>query len=129
MAAPPTARYRLHRDTDRGILAGVCAGIADYFGIEIIIVRLGFVAALLMFFPPTILAYFILALAIPARSPSLYSGPEEEQFWRDVAIVPDITIQRLERRFAEFEERLRRMEQLVASGDFDLHRRFRDFGR
>jgi len=28
------SRYRLYRDTEHGFLAGVCAGIADYLGVE-----------------------------------------------------------------------------------------------
>jgi phage shock protein C len=124
-----TARYPLCRDTDRGILAGVCAGIADYFGIEPIIVRLGFVVALLLFFPPTVLIYIILALALRPMPRALHASAEDEQFWRGVATAPDDTVQRLDRRFAGLEERLRRMEREVTSRDFDLHRKFRDLGR
>ena len=35
-----STRYRLWRDTDRGIIAGVCAGIAAYIGVEPIVIRL-----------------------------------------------------------------------------------------
>jgi phage shock protein C len=123
------ARYRLHRDTERGIVAGVCAGIADYFDLEPIIVRLGFIAALVMFFPPTILAYIILAVALRPRPRALYGSPEDEAFWRSVATAPDDTVRQLTRRFATIEDRLRRMESQVTSSDFDLHRKFRDLGR
>ena len=51
-----STRHRLWRDTDRGILAGVCAGIADYVGVEPIVVRLATVLGLVFFFPPTIAA-------------------------------------------------------------------------
>lgn len=128
MVETPTARYRLYRYTDRSILAGVCAGIADYFGIDTIILRLGFVLALIMFFPPTALAYVILALALRPRPRSLFAGAEEEQFWRGVAMAPDVTLRRLDCRFADLEDRLRRMERHVTSSDFDLHRKFRDLG-
>jgi len=41
-------RYRLYRNPARGIIAGVCAGIADYFGIEPVLVRLSFCLALFL---------------------------------------------------------------------------------
>ena len=49
-----STRYRLWRDRDRAILAGVCAGIADYIGVEPIVARLVTVLGLVFFFPPTI---------------------------------------------------------------------------
>jgi hypothetical protein len=39
------------------------------------------------------------------------------------------TLHSLKRKFADFEARLGQMEGQVTSGDFDLHRRFRDLGR
>jgi phage shock protein C len=129
MAAPSFSRaYRLFRDPDRGMLAGVCAGIADFVGIEPIVIRLAFVLALVLFFVPAALVYVILAFALPKRPPALYASPEDEAFWRGVATAPDGTLQGLRRRFADLENRLRQMESQVTSSDFELHRKFRDLG-
>lgn len=122
-------RHRLWRDRDRGILAGVCAGIADYIGVEPIVVRLAAVLGLVFFFPPTIVVYVILALVLRPKPPALYASPDEEAFWRGVGTAPADTFQSLKRKFADLEARLARMESQVASGDFELHRRFRDLGR
>ena len=43
---PPTMR-KLYRDTDNNVLGGVCSGLAVYFNIEIMLVRLCFVVAFL----------------------------------------------------------------------------------
>lgn len=123
-----STRYHLYRDPGRGVLAGVCAGIAAYFGIAPIAVRLAFVLALLLFFPPTAIAYIILAIALPKRPPQLFGSREEELFWRGVATAPDDTLHGLGRRFGDLEARLQAMERHVASGDFELHRKFRDLG-
>ncbi len=40
--ATPSVR-RLYRLTDRNILGGVCAGLADYFGVDAMLVRLIFI--------------------------------------------------------------------------------------
>ena len=122
-------RYRLWRDTDRGIIAGVCAGIAGYIGVEPIVVRLVAVLGLVFFFPPTIVAYVILALVLRPKPPTLYASPDEEAFWRGVGTAPADTLQSLKRKFADLEARLAQMEGQVVSGDFELHRNFRDLGR
>jgi phage shock protein C len=119
-------RVRLWRDPDHGVLAGVCAGLANYFGIERVAVRLAFVLGLVFFFVPAALGYVVLALALPKRPPALFKSGEEEAFWRGLATQPDDALRGLKRRFGDLEGRLRAMEGAVASPDFDLRRRFRD---
>ena len=46
-------------------IAGVCAGIAEYFGIDPTIVRIGFVAGMFLFSGFTIPAYIVLAMILP----------------------------------------------------------------
>ena len=124
-----STRHRLWRNTDRGILAGVCAGIADYIGVEPIVIRLVAVLGLVFFFPPTIVVYVILALVLRPKPPALYASADEEAFWRGVGTAPADTLHSLKRKFADLEARLGQMESQVTSGDFDLQRRFRDLGR
>jgi phage shock protein C len=120
------SRYRLYRDPGNGLIAGVCAGIADYLGIERIVIRLAFVLALVFFIVPAALAYILLAIALPKRPPALYRSDEEAAFWRGVATAPDDTLAGLRRRFGDLEGRIREMERQVTSGDADLRRKFRD---
>ncbi len=55
---------KLYRDADDKIIAGVCSGLAHYFGWDVTWVRLAFVV--LMFFPPFVyLVYIILWIVIP----------------------------------------------------------------
>ena len=122
------SRYRLYRDTEHKLLAGVCAGIADYLGIERIVIRLAFVVALFLFVVPAALAYILLAIALPKRPPALYASSEEAAFWRGAATAPDDTLAALKRRFGDLEARLRAMERQVTSGEHDLRRKFRDLG-
>ena len=123
------ARHRLWRDRDRGIIAGVCAGIADYLGIEPIVLRLVAVLCLIFFFPPTIVVYLILAIVLRPKPPALYASADEEAFWRGVGTAPADTLHSVKRKFADLEARLGYMESQVTSGDFELHRKFRDLGR
>jgi len=62
--ANDAARKKFYRDTDNAIIAGVCSGIAAYFGIDVWIPRLLFLVSI--FFGGTgILLYIILWVIIP----------------------------------------------------------------
>jgi phage shock protein PspC (stress-responsive transcriptional regulator) len=55
---------RLYRKPEGQIVAGVCTGLADYLGIDVTLVRLGF-AALTIFGGAGILLYLIAWLVVP----------------------------------------------------------------
>lgn len=59
---------KLRRSNDK-MLAGVCAGIAEYFGLEVSLVRIGYVALSIFSagFPGLIL-YVAMALIIPQQT-------------------------------------------------------------
>lgn len=57
---------KLYRNTNDKMIAGVCAGIADYFGIDKTIVRLITVLIwIFSFFFTMILVYLICCIVIP----------------------------------------------------------------
>jgi phage shock protein C len=58
---------QLKRGSDVKLL-GVCSGFADYFGIDVTLVRLGYIllTAFTGFFPGVI-AYFIIYLVMPEK--------------------------------------------------------------
>ncbi len=56
---------RLYRSRKNRILAGVCAGIADYFNVDPTIVRILAVIALVIFNFASVLAYLIMILIVP----------------------------------------------------------------
>ncbi len=57
---------KLYKSTDNRIIAGVCAGIAEYFDIDPTVVRIVFVGiAIFTVFFPAAFFYIILALIIP----------------------------------------------------------------
>ncbi len=57
---------KLYRNEQEKMLAGVCAGLADYFDVDVTWVRIGFVVAVIAGLSG-ILAYIILWIAIPAK--------------------------------------------------------------
>lgn len=121
----PTRLYRNRRD---GKVAGVCAGIADYFGISPLPIRVIAVIGLVMFFIPTLLAYLFAAWLLNPAPEDLFESQDEERFWRNVRKEPKDTVFDLNAKFASTEKRLRAIEAQVTSKEFDLRRQFRDLG-
>ena len=121
--------HRLYRDPEQGVVSGVCAGIADYFGIRPLPVRLAMLMGLFFFAPPVILGYVVAVLALPIKPRQLYRNQEEEAFWRAVSIKPDRTLAGLTQRFRDFEKRVAGVEAYVASKEFELNRAIRDLDR
>jgi phage shock protein PspC (stress-responsive transcriptional regulator) len=57
---------RLYRDVDDRVLGGVCAGIAAYFNIDALVVRILFIIAALVSLGTIVPVYIILWIALPA---------------------------------------------------------------
>ena len=117
---------RLYRDPDNGVVAGVCAGIAEYVGLRPVQVRLLTILGLVFFFVPTVVLYVALALALKPKPPDLYRAEDEAQFWRTVRTAPNQALGALRDRFRSLDARLGHIESLVASDEYELRRKFRD---
>ncbi|HLU07334.1 MAG TPA: PspC domain-containing protein [Woeseiaceae bacterium] len=71
----------LYRDRENGWIFGVCAGIADYADIPVVVIRVIAVAGLLMFFWATVLTYAAATLLLREK-PLTWSGQcQEHEFW------------------------------------------------
>ncbi len=58
--------YRaLYRSNTNRMIAGVCAGLADYMNMDPTVMRLIFVLLFFVTGPGVLLAYFIMALIVP----------------------------------------------------------------
>lgn len=116
--------HRLFRDKENAVLAGVCAGISEYAGLNRKGVRL--VTVLLMLFPPffmfIVISYVILAIALPVKPQDLYENQEQAEFWRGVNNAPSDVFGSMRHRFRELNMRLERMEAYVTSKEFEMDR-------
>ena len=120
---------RLYRNGKDRVVLGVCAGIARYFGINPWVVRVLTIVGLLMFTPPTIIGYIILALVLPKAPERLYRTPDEERFWTEVRVDPERSSSELRHRFRELEHRLRRIESYVTSEAYRIDKEIRNLDR
>lgn len=128
---PGPNRHRVYRNMRDGKIAGVCAGIADYFGWSVKWTRLAFIFALPFSFPLPLIAYVALAFFLQPGEPiaARYQDPEEEKFWRTYSVRPKATLSELKHRFRGLDARIGDMEHAVTSNEFGLRRQFRDLER
>jgi phage shock protein C len=114
--------HRLYRDKENGMLAGVCAGLANYFGLNLKGLRLVAVVGTLFFFPFMVPAYIVLAIILPVKPQDLYEDESQEKFWRGVSMAPTDVFSNLSHRFRELDLRLQKMEAFVTSREFEMDR-------
>ncbi len=56
---------KLYRSRTNRMIAGVCSGLAEFFGIDPTVVRLVFVAGALLGFGSFILIYLVMFIVVP----------------------------------------------------------------
>jgi phage shock protein C len=107
-----------------GAVFGVCRGLAEYFDFSVFWVRFIAVAALIFTgLWPAVGLYLIAALIMkPAPAIPIASAGEREFYDRYAASRRDAA-QSLKRRFHHLDERIRRMEDVVTSREYDWERR------
>jgi phage shock protein C len=118
----PPSRTRFYRDKRNGKFLGVCAGIADYTGLDVTLVRICFIAAVIMGSGAPLLLYFIAAFMVPdkPRSLSLGDSAEEQRFWQGVRASPTRTARDIRSRFRDIDRRLADIESYVTTENRSL---------
>jgi len=109
-------RTRFYRDKINGKIAGVCAGIADYTGIDVLWVRLG----MLIFTFATgfgIPVYIALALLAEKKPGHLYSDRQEQKFWQGVRQSPSRTAREVRAQMRDIDRRLADVEAYYVSNN------------
>jgi len=78
---PSLHAVRLYRDTDHGMVMGVCAGLSDQFGFRLGPLRIIALVLLLLFTLPTLLVYVAAGLLLPDRPLRYYGSRDERELW------------------------------------------------
>jgi phage shock protein C len=117
-------RTRFYLDKQNAKWSGVCAGIADYTGMDVTLVRIGMVLlTVLGGFPWTLIAYWITAWMAPRKPIELYEqDPDQKKFWQGVRANPQRTARDVRSRFRDIDRRLADVETYVTSSNTRLAR-------
>lgn len=109
-------RTRFYLDKQNGRWLGVCAGIADYLGMDALWVRIGTVMITLMGgFPWTLIAYLLTAWMAEPRPRDLYASEEDARFWQGVRSNPTRTARDVRAKFRDIDRRLADIETYYTS--------------
>jgi phage shock protein C len=112
-------RTRFYLDKRNGKFMGVCAGIADYTGVDPLLIRVGFV--LIGFFTGfmgggQLLAYFLIGwLAQDKPREFEQDDHEDRRFWQKVRARPGHSIRDVRASFRDIDRRLADVETHVTS--------------
>jgi phage shock protein C len=112
-------RTKFYRDKANGKFMGVCAGIADYIGIDVLWIRLAFVVLTLSGIGggPTVILYFALGFLAENKPHSLYADVEEQKFWQGVRQSPARTAREVRAQFRDLDRRLAEVEAYYVSSN------------
>lgn len=119
----------LRRLPEKGKISGICAGIAQHWGVRLAWVRLA--AIVMLIFAPmfTLIAYCLATFFITAEDDDRQDPKtSRENDWSPGNLSPDLSFPALRAKFKEIEERAAAMETCVTSPEFRLRRDFRHMG-
>lgn len=110
-------RTSLYRDKHNGKIMGVCAGIADYTGINVLWVRLLAVLSIFITGGPSIIAYFIAGMLLNKKPPYLYRDESEQKYWQGVRQNPKRTAREIRAVYRDIDRRLAAVEHHYVSSN------------
>lgn len=105
----------------RGILMGVCRGLAEHFNVSVFWVR---VITLLIFlftgFWPVGVLYIAAGLILKPAPVVPFQNERDQEFYQSYTTSRESALQRIKHKFENIDQRIQRMEHTVTSRDFDL---------
>jgi len=121
MSTQPPSRTRFYRDTVNGKVMGVCAGIADYTGMDVTLIRIMMLAAILLGSGSPIVLYFIAGWVTPKKPHGLdYVDDEDKRFWQGVRASPTRSARDIRSRMRDIDRRLADIESYVTTENRSL---------
>ena len=109
------AHTRFYRDKLNGKLMGVCAGLADYTGIDVLWIRIA--AFVLPLHGIVIPAYILVGIFAPVKPAGLYGTSEEQRFWQGVRQSPARSARDIRGSFRDIDRRLAAVEAYYVSAN------------
>jgi phage shock protein C len=122
MAQPPS-RTRFYRNKRAGKVNGICAGIADYTGLDVTLVRIGLILAIVLGAGALLPVYFIAGWIADDQPREIASDDKDERaFWQGVRASPGQSARDIRGRMRSIDRRLAEIEQYVTTENRSLAR-------
>lgn len=108
----------------KGVILGVCRGIAEYFDFSVFWARaIVLVLLIISGFWPIMGLYFIAALFMKPEPVVPIQTEEEQEFYDSYINSRKGAVDRLKRRYDNLERRIQRMEHTVTAREFNWENR------
>ena len=140
-------KRKLYKNPDKAKICGICAGVAEYLGLEVWVVRIIAVSLLLFFNGGILLAYIVMCLVLDPKPGSQSNrgcfGSEKHRYQRNqqekestpyrssvrevwkAGISPKDLFEKVESKFSQVEQKLQKLESYVTSNQFELEKEFK----
>ena len=110
-------RTTLYRDKQNGKVLGICAGLADYTGIDLALIRFIMFISIFLTGGNSILFYLIAAFFLNKKPPYLYADEGEKKYWQSIRQSPKRTAREIRANFRDIDRRLAAVESHYVSSN------------
>jgi phage shock protein C len=119
----PPSRTRFYRNKRAGKINGICAGISDYTGLDVTLVRIGLVLAIVLGAGALLPVYFIAGWIADDQPREIAAEDKDERkFWQGVRASPSQSARDIRGRMRAIDRRLAEIEQYVTTENRSLAR-------
>jgi phage shock protein C len=110
-------RTKFYKDKANGKFMGVCAGIADYTGVDILWVRLGTLGLIWLSGGVVLMLYIAAGMLADNKPSGMYADRQEQKFWQGVRQSPSRTARDVRADFRDIDRRLAAVEAYYVSSN------------
>ncbi len=114
------SRTKFYLDKQNSKWLGVCSGIADYTGFDVLWVRVGMVLGTIFGSGALFVAYLIIAWLANPKPLGLYDNAEDAKFWQGVRQSPARSTRDVRSKFRDIDRRLADVETYYTSRNSSL---------
>jgi phage shock protein C len=108
----------------KGMICGVCKGIAHYYGFDVFWTRVLFVvASTFTGVWPAVFLYIVAAMVMKPEPVLPLESEEDEEFYQSYSGSRTMALHRLKRTYDNLNRRIQRLENTVTARDFDWDER------
>lgn len=123
MTLQPASRTKFYKDRKNGKVMGVCAGIADYTGLDVTVVRIMMFLAIWLSGGGILPVYFVAGWIADDKPRELATESQEDRkFWQGVRASPARTARDIRASMKSIDRRLADVESYVLSSNRSLDR-------
>jgi phage shock protein C len=113
-------RTSFYLDKGNAKWLGVCAGIADYTGIDLTVIRIVTVLGTVFGSGTLLIVYLIIAWMAPVKPMGLYDDADDAKFWQGVRQSPTRSTRDVRSKFRDLDRRLADVESYYTSRNSSL---------